>query len=202
MFKLSDKISLHFINVYIPLLTKRTGLLHSLHDARVNTLVSDIWHFKNYSIPTLPGRTSTTWCSSPRLSFLFSKMIKFWYLKKFNVFISPHHWSDIYHMVYNSEIFLLPLIVIVSTYTRIYILLTRYVLLVEYHWIWVCLAFCRRRRRPLFRNNQAYNCSTAMPTRVTCHFCFIICLAPEVMYVIELSPAPAPVQPFVKKMWI
>ena len=38
---------------------------------------------------------------------------------------SPHHWSDIYHTLYNCEIFLLPLIIIVATYTRIYILLAR-----------------------------------------------------------------------------
>ena len=42
------------------------------------------------------------------------------------MFGSPHNWSDIYHTLYNCEIFLLPLVIIVATYTRIYVLLTRY----------------------------------------------------------------------------
>ena len=38
---------------------------------------------------------------------------------------SPPHWSDIYHTIYNAEIFLLPLIVVLATHIKIYVLLTR-----------------------------------------------------------------------------
>ena len=41
---------------------------------------------------------------------------------------SPPHWSDIYHTLYNAEIFLLPLVVILATHIKIYVLLTRLVI--------------------------------------------------------------------------
>ena len=45
------------------------------------------------------------------------------------IFDSPPHWSDIYHTLYNAEIFLFPLVVILATHIKIYVLLTRFIIL-------------------------------------------------------------------------
>ena len=41
---------------------------------------------------------------------------------------SPTDWADIYYTVYNFELYVFPLAIIVATHLKIYLLLKRYVL--------------------------------------------------------------------------
>ena len=43
----------------------------------------------------------------------------------------PAGWGDIYHAVFNTEIFFMPLVILVTTYIMIYILLRRLVAMVK-----------------------------------------------------------------------
>ena len=44
---------------------------------------------------------------------------------------SPTDWADIYYTVYNFELYVFPLAIIVATHLKIYLLLKRYVSLTE-----------------------------------------------------------------------
>ena len=39
---------------------------------------------------------------------------------------SPDGWKDIYHAAFNCETFVLPLVIVVATYARIYVILSRW----------------------------------------------------------------------------
>ena len=40
--------------------------------------------------------------------------------------LTPDQWEDTYHTVINSQIFFIPLIIIVASYVKIFLILTRY----------------------------------------------------------------------------
>ena len=39
--------------------------------------------------------------------------------------LTPIQWADLYHTIFNCEIFFIPLIIIVASYAKIYLILTR-----------------------------------------------------------------------------
>ena len=39
--------------------------------------------------------------------------------------LTPKQWADLYHTIFNCEIFFIPLIIIVASYVKIYIILTK-----------------------------------------------------------------------------
>ena len=40
--------------------------------------------------------------------------------------LTPDQWEDTYHTVFNSQIFFIPLVIIVASYVKIFLILTRY----------------------------------------------------------------------------
>ena len=40
--------------------------------------------------------------------------------------LTPDQWEDTYHTVFNSQIFFIPLVIIVTSYDKIFLILTRY----------------------------------------------------------------------------
>ena len=40
--------------------------------------------------------------------------------------LTPDQWEDTYHTVFNSQIFFIPLVIIVSSYVKIFLILSRY----------------------------------------------------------------------------
>ena len=42
--------------------------------------------------------------------------------------LTPDQWEDTYHTAFNSQIFFIPLVIIVTSYVKIFLILTRYVL--------------------------------------------------------------------------
>ena len=40
--------------------------------------------------------------------------------------LTPDQWEDTYHTVFNSQIFFIPLVIIVTSYVKIFLILTRY----------------------------------------------------------------------------
>ena len=40
--------------------------------------------------------------------------------------LTPDQWEDTYHTVFNSQIFFIPLVIIVLSYVKIFLILTRY----------------------------------------------------------------------------
>ena len=40
--------------------------------------------------------------------------------------LTPDQWEDTYHTVFNSQIFFIPLVIIVASYVKILLILTRY----------------------------------------------------------------------------
>ena len=45
--------------------------------------------------------------------------------------LTPIQWADLYHTIFNCEVFFAPAIAIVASYTNIYFLLSRFVLFAE-----------------------------------------------------------------------
>ena len=49
--------------------------------------------------------------------------------------LTPIQWADLYHTIFNCEVFFSPVIAIVASYAKIYSVLSRFVFFVEYFFL-------------------------------------------------------------------